>query len=198
MSDLKENIKKLLLFLKEKGYDRRRIEQELGLAENSIDQNLARGGTKKLETSLDLLKKSILQNAIFEVGFNQGGKKEEKNDTAANPSLQSLIASNDKLAQANLTLADAHKIIAQNNEVLIGRLKATGENVSDNPLGHPDVLSRLLEVLAELGEGKLWKTKADGLIQLGNALSVPGFAGENKEGNRVAVGKKSTAGKAQA
>lgn len=83
--ELKENIKKLLVSLKSVGYDRRRIERELVLAENSIDQNLARGGTQKLFTSLKLLADKVLPNAISKDGI---GKPEnvirETSDTQVN------------------------------------------------------------------------------------------------------------------
>lgn len=44
--DYKEDIQKVLLSLKKKGFDRRSIERELGYKENSIDQILSKGGNK--------------------------------------------------------------------------------------------------------------------------------------------------------
>lgn len=42
----KEEIQKILLSLKKKGFDRRAIEREMGYKENSIDQILSKGGNK--------------------------------------------------------------------------------------------------------------------------------------------------------
>ena len=61
--NFKKEIENLLNALKNLGYDRRKIEQELGYGENYIDQALSRGGNKKLLNGLDRLQKSILQNA---------------------------------------------------------------------------------------------------------------------------------------
>lgn len=42
----KEEIQKVLLDLKKRGFDRRAIEREMGYKENSIDQILSKGGNK--------------------------------------------------------------------------------------------------------------------------------------------------------
>lgn len=118
-------------------------------------------------------------------------------------SLEELIACNKYLSRAALIQAEADKIreekelaLVQNNTSLTEILKhreTTESAHGDNPLAHPVVQMKLLETLAELGVGTLWKTKDDGLIQLGNRLSVPVNEGETKGGTRVAGHKKSIA-----
>lgn len=166
------------------------ISKATGFSKGNVSQYLS----KTLEPSENFM------NAVYEkfpIDFKKvpratsGEKGKGKGDPDL--SLQGLIASNDKLAQANLTLADAHKIIARNNEELIGRLRTIEHVPEYNPLADPSIQSKLLEVLAELGVGKLWKTKTAGLIELGNALSLPDPE-EGKVGNtRTGAGRKSTA-----
>lgn len=59
---IKENIEKLLIELKNNGIDRRRIETDLDLSENYIDQALSRGGNKKLYNRIKQYSES--QNVI--------------------------------------------------------------------------------------------------------------------------------------
>lgn len=62
----KESIQNLLISLKKAGFSRGDLEARLGLAPNSIDQTLSRGGTKRLFTSLTILNDQILNNSISE------------------------------------------------------------------------------------------------------------------------------------
>ena len=51
--DFKENIELLLKNLRTLGYDRRKIEKELGYDEKYIDQVLSKGGNKKFLANLE-------------------------------------------------------------------------------------------------------------------------------------------------
>lgn len=116
--EFKEPIKKLIISLKEGGYDRRKIEQELGLAENSIDQSLSRGGTRKLYTSLKLLADNVLKNATsdpdYEVTLNdkQGGKVHLK-------AIYLLSESNKNLSEAIKINSEAIKIDSESISKLV-------------------------------------------------------------------------------
>lgn len=142
------------------------------------------------------------------------GTSEDQNDiekmhvsAVNNSSLQSLIISNVALAKAALVQAERDKVKAEADKIreekekmlvesnlnLASMLKTTEHVPEDNPLAHPSVLSKLLETLAELGIGSLWETKEDGLIALGNRLSLPEAGAKNKAGSQAGVGKKSTA-----
>jgi hypothetical protein len=126
--------------------------------------------------------------------------------TAGNSPLSDLISSNNKLAQASLVQAEKDKIRAQADLVREEKEKALVESNAEltrmlrqatdgvdqyNALADPSIQSRLLEVLAELGEGKLWKTKAEGLVKLGNVLSVPEHVVKSRENTQSDVRKRS-------
>ncbi len=129
--------------------------------------------------------------------------KENQVDTPNTSSLEELIACNKYLSRATLIQAEADKIreekelaLVKNNSSLTDLLKQKGFTANepgDNLLGHPSVISKLLETLAELGAGNLWDTKEDGMILLNNRLTAPIDEVKNKVGNPVAAGKKSIA-----
>jgi hypothetical protein len=177
--ELKQTIEDILKSLKERGFSRGKIEQELGLAENSINQNLSRGGTKKMLTSLKLLNSRVLQNATSE------GAGVSADDPS--PAMNDIAESNRILAEANKTLADAHKIIAKNNQDLIVMMKDIKTNRSrlKTPLTEPSTLAALLELLAEMGTGKKWHSKAEALAEVGNRLFVKTKQNKAKSGTRV-------------
>jgi transcriptional regulator with XRE-family HTH domain len=133
---------------------------------------------------------------------NKGGKKYVRvyAEGATDASLLELIASNKALAdatlvreKANLVREEKERKLVETNAELTGILKATGYGHVNNPLGDPANLSSLLRVLAKIGVGaKLWKTEDDGLIELGNALAVPGGEVKMMGGTGLGVGKKRT------
>ncbi len=164
--DLKESIKKQLVSLKEAGYDRAKIEHELGLAENSIDQNLARGGTQKLFTSLKLLSDTVLHNAT-------GGDPNQNNDQA---SIMKILAN---LSESHKNLTAAHKEISESNNKLADNEKmilskvTIGNSDPDSAIHDAAVLVPLAEILAELATGKLhFHSKKEALAELGIRLSL--------------------------
>jgi hypothetical protein len=169
--DLKENIKKQLLILKDVGYDRAKIEKELGLAANSIDQNLARGGTQKLFTSLKLLSDNILQNSIQGQGLDS---KEQVN-------MMRILAN---LSESHRNLTAAHKEISESNNKLADNEKMILSKIStadgpDSALNEASVLVPLAEILAEMATGSLhFRSKKEALAELGIRLSLhkPGRA----------------------
>lgn len=60
----KKNIETLLESLKSKGYSRRTIEKTLGYSENYLDQQLVKGGNKRLLNALKDLDSRTLEKAI--------------------------------------------------------------------------------------------------------------------------------------
>lgn len=106
--DLKETIEDVLKSLKEKDYSRGKIEKELGLGENSIDQNLSRGGTKKMLSRLKLLDNQVLQNAT--------------------PSRDDLLTT---LVQELVTLSrTTNRILNQQTQDLADKIKKIDSNLS--------------------------------------------------------------------
>lgn len=210
MSELKENIKNLLLSLKERGYDRGKIEKELGLAENSIDQNLARGGTKKLLTSLTLLHNSILQKAtskdvtptLKKAIDNQQNAK----DVAAFPAyagselfkaIITLTESNKGLVGSNQAIVNTNQTIADTNAILAKKL--VKEEVTDNspssiPIIDTSIWMDLREVLAEIATGSgVYKSMDEARREIGMRLKLHVGGKQNSAGTQTDGGKKSIA-----
>jgi transposase-like protein len=86
----------------------------------------------------------------------------------------SLSKSNITLAEANKTLADAHKILARNNEDLIKMLRPTENDVEDIPPAVAASFSGFLELLAQVGSGKRWKTPEEARAAVNKLVLVPG------------------------
>lgn len=61
--ELKNEIELVLESLRSKGYDRAKIEEELGYSDNYIDQVLSKGGNKRFLRTISALRDRILQNA---------------------------------------------------------------------------------------------------------------------------------------
>lgn len=61
--ELKNEIELVLESLKSKGYDRTKIEEDLGYSDNYIDQVLSKGGNKRFLRAISALRDRILQNA---------------------------------------------------------------------------------------------------------------------------------------
>lgn len=103
-------------------------------------------------------------------------------------------AERDKIkAEADKIREEKEKLLVQSNADLAAQLKSTESVPEDNPLAHPVVQMRLLETLAELGAGSLWKTKEDGLILLGNRFAVPNDEAKKRESTHAGAGRKSIA-----
>lgn len=63
--DFKQEIELILEKLKKVGKDRRSIEKDLNYSKNYINQNLSRGGNKKILSALKLYEQNMLQNAMY-------------------------------------------------------------------------------------------------------------------------------------
>lgn len=72
--EFKKEIEVTLERLKNLGFSRDKIEEELEYSENYIDQTLARGGNKRFLKALTDLEKRLLQKAI-QTDVNEGPKK---------------------------------------------------------------------------------------------------------------------------
>ena len=105
--------------------DRRRLEKEIEIAEFGIDQALARGGNEALYKNLLRLQKN-LNNNVAKVNIaekdlyavDSSSSKEISNET-----ILGLIKSGQILAESNKSGNDSNKILAQNNERLIGMVE---------------------------------------------------------------------------
>ena len=123
--DFKSKILALLKEFKGLGMDRRRIEVEVDVAEFGIDQALARGGNKTLYNKLARLRKSLDNN----IDKSNIGEKESSIITnspdkeISNELILGLIKNGQTLADSNKSGNDANKILAQNNERLIGMVE---------------------------------------------------------------------------
>lgn len=62
--DFKKEIEKVLDSLKEAGFDRGKIEEDMGYSVNYIDQTLSKGGNKKFLKAMLIYKMAMLQNPI--------------------------------------------------------------------------------------------------------------------------------------
>lgn len=60
--DYKKEIEEVLNALKEAGFDRTTIEEDMGYSENYIDQTLSKGGNKKFLKAMVIYRKAMLQN----------------------------------------------------------------------------------------------------------------------------------------
>jgi hypothetical protein len=70
--ELKKEIELLLEKLKEVGYNRGRIEKELGYSDNYINQTLSKGGNKRFLVALHRLQSNVLQNPIQNIVQDSG------------------------------------------------------------------------------------------------------------------------------
>lgn len=61
--DYKKEIEEVLLSLKEAGFDRATIEEDMGYSENYIDQTLSKGGNRKFLKAMIIYRRAMLQNA---------------------------------------------------------------------------------------------------------------------------------------
>lgn len=133
-------------------------------------------------------------------GTSENQKVDEITIQASLKALTDMARCNSDLAQAALTRAQAdlqreekEKLLVQSNNRLTELLKPT-ENIHEvNPLNHPSILSALLQTLAELGIGKYWGSKEEGLVELGNRFALPDDAVEKFENKQAGAGRKSTA-----
>jgi len=153
----KEDIQSLLKFLKNKGFSRRLIEQEIGLSEKYLDQIIAKGGNKtiylKLKDFAEMLEKSNKTVSVI------SSIKHENNvvDSTTSSILSSLVESNKMLAQANIDYASANKTLAENMAVLTKMLQ-TNSSVDQKNLVALDAMSHKIRgVLSKLHQqhGKL-------------------------------------------
>lgn len=95
-----------------------------------------------------------------------------------NKAVTSIAESNKILAEANRTLADAHKILARNNEELITMIKpATVNDGQGMTEAFSARFSDLLELLAQVGSGKKWKSVEEARAALNKYVVVPGTNG---------------------
>jgi hypothetical protein len=95
--ELKKEIESLLIALKSKGYDRRKIEQALDYSEHYIDQQVSRGGNTRLLNALKKLNASVLQIAIPQPDIKRDPRDQELIDSlyARIDELKSQVSLND-------------------------------------------------------------------------------------------------------
>lgn len=103
--------------------------------------------------------------------------KKYGNDTSPLQAVIHIAASNKVLAEANLKLADAHKILAKNNQDLITMIKPTVNDGQQIPEVVAARFSGLLELLAQVGSGKKWKSVEEARAALSKLILVPGETG---------------------
>jgi hypothetical protein len=70
-----------------------------------------------------------------------------------------LAESNKLLARGNAELAESNKELAKSNADIIAKLKFTENAGQESPLTVQTILPGLLELLIDLGQGKLWDNK---------------------------------------
>ncbi len=164
---LKQVRKKLRLTQEEMaegtGYNQGHISDMEGGKANITEDFLA-----ELETAYELSKKGI--KVIVPVD-NYGKNQNYGSLSAAKKNGSSTEINGDYSAQAirdlarsNVTMAENHKILAQNEARLIALLE--GKFIPGTAVQEPQIPETLLTVLAKLGIGKLWKTEAEGIKEL--------------------------------
>jgi uncharacterized NAD(P)/FAD-binding protein YdhS len=93
---LKKEIENILNELKQKGYDRGEIEQQLNYSENYIDQQLSKGGNQRFLNALVEFNKRVLQKTIPAI--------EQKNPDYSAGAIFNLTESNRMMAESNREL----------------------------------------------------------------------------------------------
>lgn len=185
------------------------VANELKVTEKTIE-NYMHGKRKPKPSALIKLSKMLgfsLDELSNDEDLEQIVPREiDQNDISTDHSLQYFIHSNKTLIDATLERAkeqrarseadrareEKEKMLVQSNIELQRMLKAIERVPEYNPLGDPATLAKLLEILADLGVGKLWKTKEDGLIAVGNFLGKPESEVKNQENIHSVARKKST------
>ena len=123
--DFKPKILELLKEFKALGMDRRQLEKEIEIAEFGIDQALARGGNEALYKNLLRLQKN-LNNNVDKSNIEESNSptvNNSPNREISNELIIGLLKNGQTLADSNKSGNDANKILAQNNERLIGMVE---------------------------------------------------------------------------
>lgn len=104
--------------------------------------------------------------------------------------------SNKGLVNQNQAVVDTNKVIADTNRVLAQRIinepvmKHDGEGNSEVS---PAIIPMVLDLMAEIGTGKLWQTKEEGIAEIGRRLNVPSGVRQTEDHNVSGAGKTRTA-----
>ncbi len=164
--NFKEQILKTTKQLKKIGIDRREAERRLNYGEFYIDQALSKGGNEKLLNSLSLLLEAIQ---------NGDSDNVDKNNIKSNDSNKNQNSDNGNLsAQAILNLTESNRLLAEtNSNVVNASLKSIEKFISviesfvvNNPVTVDARFADLLEVIADVGTGKKWRSKSEALAEL--------------------------------
>ncbi|MFT3679809.1 MAG: helix-turn-helix transcriptional regulator [Ferruginibacter sp.] len=144
-------------------------------------------GTKPSDPEEYKKLESILEN-------NPKGKSLDDEDFNPDQSLNDLIATNRKLADAHYEMALAHKELAlannkhaDNNAALINRLVTTEDGQEETALSRVATFAELMRVVAEVGTGvKKWASLDEAVAELNNRVY-------GKLQKKTAMGMKSVA-----
>ena len=117
--NFKEEIKKQLQLLKKSGIDRRKAEDQLGYAENYIDQALSKGGNLKLLNSLKVLSMNVDKSNI---AAEPEQTYQSKRNTLKNGEGKKRVPLYDAPAAAGNTSGDMTPIAAPAGTIDVGDL----------------------------------------------------------------------------
>jgi hypothetical protein len=175
------------------------ISKATGWSKGNVSQYLKKGGSPS-QNFLDAfyrefgesIKKVPREKQQESGGSHTGDQNNSPGITFL--AINDIAKSNVILAEANRTLADAHKILAKNNEDLIFIMKEskTPLSPSKNLLNEPATFGALLEVLAEIGSGKKWHSKDEALAEVGRRLVVKTKQSNRRTDIHAGGGKKRT------
>lgn len=149
------------------------------LRKPKLDEDFKRLVKEKLPDVLQMENKMALRKVtVGEVG--------ELNTIHTLAESNKVLADNNKIAaEAQIKLVDAHAEIVRTNSQLANMLQdlIAGDH-SKNPVADPAILVGFLEVVADLGVPKLWRTRKEGIHELGIRLGLEKL--KNKKGGNVA------------
>lgn len=121
----------------------------------------------------DLMNKSLKEQdlKIKKVEKLENGQIEEP---LAMATMRDLAASNKVIAESNKALAESNKSLARSNEQLVEMVKPIAGVQSESPATVDSKFSTLLELIADVGSGKRWKSKNEAVAELSNFVHGTG------------------------
>lgn len=191
----KEDLKTLVETVSIKtGKSQEELAKEMGYGGNYISEMLSPSGkiTRKFLNTFNLRYKDTLGSKD---SFLENPKNALKNQGI--PESAHLISVLNNLSESHKNLTAAHKEIAQSNNKLadnekeiLSKFPVTTGAPPGTLIAEPSIVSEFLELIAEIGIGRTWQTREEGLAEISRRLNVPSGVKKSGDHNVSGAGKR--------
>lgn len=152
--------------------------------------------------SIEDLKNKVLVPEDLTLQVDKDEFSRENEQALANDSLQSLSKAILVISESNKGLVDQHQSIIEANRVIANTNQVLAQKIINEPVRTngdegsvavaTSIIPTVLDLMAEIGIGHLWQTKAEGIAEIGRRLNVPSVVKRKDDHNVSGAGRKRT------